>query len=148
MTELRRLDKILKLFNGNKSKILSVSDIYQQIDVSYIGEDLPIMLMKLVEDKYLEFVTSEKLEDEEKENPNYILTFKGLLFIKKGGYNQEYYDKNESNDRIRRLETNAENNQRGMLILTIVLTVSSVISAFYYLTELCSYYGWTFCFCK
>jgi hypothetical protein len=101
------------------------------------SSDMLLMIQKLLDDKYIYSIPSDN------NVLTYKITFDGLVFHQKGGYDQQRKNNQAEIDYIKRLATKTEDNtlfqtasQKKINLLTFFVALGTLIAACYYLEEI------------
>lgn len=156
LTPIQKLDEVLKIIapkDNNPATSVYESNIISILKTSFdvtdahaieISNQMPQILEKLIKDGYI-VLDTKRIEGENLGKigkKSYLITFEGEVFNEEGGYKQKYINENDENIRLETLERFQKVNAHRMTCLTIVLVVSALVAAIYYLTELYWQYHW------
>lgn len=155
MEHIKILDDLLKYlveteyneFAYIRNDVNDKSEFLKNID----NRTLHSALLKLVKYGYVN-QESEKTTDRLFNTPRtdhyYRISFEGLVFIKNGGYENEFHKsqsieslKNEMIQRQNDLEEKQSRNQTQLVVLTWVIALGTLIAGVYYFLEILGFFG-------
>ncbi|HXD92312.1 MAG TPA: hypothetical protein VNX01_03825 [Bacteroidia bacterium] len=150
LNPIQQLDIILKLFNGRVSdlseiavilsgeaKFYNIEDIKEYLEKMQIkgitSVSLPNILKKLKKDDFIQ----------DEANNSYSITWEGRLFILDGGYIGQYDNRYAEKIRVDKIELSQKNFRYTQNVLLILVSVGTLVAAWYYLNEMnAHYYHW------
>lgn len=147
-----QLDVILSTIWVNKDIRLTFTGIAKMVSDNF-GDNIPFgdilsILKRLEKDGYIEY-DDRAVTKESPENRVYRLTFDGRFWIEQGGYRAEADRRKTEADRgiaesirAEKFEIAQKDYQTNMIVLTVILSLGTAISAMYYLVELYWKYHW------
>ncbi len=143
LSPLEELDLVLKEINGVVSAVEHTHNQPSDAEVLYEyfkGQNkfiskinLNRILIKLEKDTYIS----------KNENGEYSVTWEGRLFILDGGYIGEYDNRYAEKIRVDKIELSQKNFRYTQNVLLILVSVGTLVAAWYYLNEMnAHYYHW------
>lgn len=147
MTEINNpyllLDTILsQLKELTEKSPRRIEEIYTREQMQNISNrNRTIIFAKLKKDGFIDskIVPPISENDADIDWEGWYITFEGIIFLDYGGYVQQQIDFHKEKNNLRVIQETSARMEKQTYVLTVILAVSSVVAAGYYIHELWKY---------